>query len=885
LVDYFYYSALTVAALYEKGSAAEKKDWSDLLTAHRKKLHEWAVNYRPTFTGKHALVSAEIARVDNRDLDAMRLYEEAIRAAYENGFVENGGVANELAGQFYLKRGIEKVAYSYLRDARYCYLRWGAHGKVRQLEELYPRLWTEGPAARPTSTIEARIEQLDLATVTKVSQAISSEIVLEKLIDTFVRTAVEHAGAERGLLILARNDELRIEAEATTTGGAIVVHLGAAPLAAGKAPESIFHYVVRTRKSVILDDASVQNPFSSDDYIRLQHVRSVLCLPLLKQARLTGVLYLENNLASGVFTPKRLAMLELLASQAAISVDHAQLYAELARENSERKRVEQELGYQAELLKTVTDNAKSALYLLDHEGRVTFVNPSLERMTGYRAEELIGQSIHDMIHHTRPDGSPYPAEQCSLSAGARQGRVLEGEDFFVRKDGAFFPVHYVVGPIFREGVRIGTFNEVQDLTKSKAAEAELKKQAQLLALAHDAIIELDSNYRIKFWNLGAVKTYGWTAEEAIGKVVHELLQTRFPVSKQAIHTALHEYGQWEGELTHLTREGKPIVVTSRLSLQRGEKTKDETVLEINRDITERRRAEEAWQKAQAELARVARVAMLGELTTSMAHEVNQPLGAIANNAGACVRWLGAGNLEEARRSVSLVIQDAHRAGEVIGRVRAWVRKAPPHRDWLDLNQTIREVIAMVQGGLGRNRVLLRIGLTNDLPPIMGDRVQLQQVILNLANNAIEATGEVSEGPREVSISSKKLIGMSGPATAGEQSSLGDADRLNPEDQMPNADLSQVVPRSGTKSERETPNTERQTPNEYVLVSVADTGPGLDPDALDRVFEAFYSTKPQGLGMGLAISRTLVEAHGGKLWAMPNQPKGALFQFTLPLNSE
>src|SRR6202045_1662467 len=223
LLDYSYYTALTVAALYESASGDQQAEWRDLLAAHLEQLREWADNYPPTFGDKHALVSAEIARLEGRDADAMRLYEEAIRAARENGFVQNEGVANELAAQFYLKHGIEKVAHSYLRDARYCFLRWGALGKVKQLDERYPAI-EEQAALRPTTTIGKSVEQLDLETVMKASQTVAGEIVLEKLIETLLVIAVEHAGAERGLLILSHGEEHRIEAEARTGRDKVEVH-------------------------------------------------------------------------------------------------------------------------------------------------------------------------------------------------------------------------------------------------------------------------------------------------------------------------------------------------------------------------------------------------------------------------------------------------------------------------------------------------------------------------------------------------------------------------------------------------------------------------------------------------------------------------------------
>ena len=204
LLDYFCYTALTAAALYEIGSADEQAGWRALLAAHQEQLREWAEIYPPTFADKHALVSAEIARLEGRDTDAMRLYEEAIQSAREHGFVQYEGVAHEVAARFYAARGFERFAHVCVRDARYCYLRWGAHGKVKQLDERYPDLRDERAPSSGAATIGTPVAQLDVETVVKASQVVSGEIVLEKLIKTLIVIAVEHAGAERGLLIFPR---------------------------------------------------------------------------------------------------------------------------------------------------------------------------------------------------------------------------------------------------------------------------------------------------------------------------------------------------------------------------------------------------------------------------------------------------------------------------------------------------------------------------------------------------------------------------------------------------------------------------------------------------------------------------------------------------------
>jgi PAS domain S-box-containing protein len=331
LLNYFYFTALTVSALYAHASADEQREWRDLLTAHQEQLCEWADNNPPTFADKHALVSAEIARLEGRDSDAMRLYEEAIRSAREHDFVKNEAIAHEVAAAFYWARGFETIAHAYLRKARNGYERWGALGKVKQLDERYPQLHEEGVPGSTTPTIGTAALQLDVETVVKASQALSSEIVLSNLIEKLMRIAVEHAGAERGLLILLKGDEPQIEAEVTTGHGKARVSVRQVAITPLDLPNSALHYVIRTQERVVMDDASIRNLYSEDRYVREKHLRSVLCLPVVKLSKLIGALYMENNLTPGAFTSERVAVLELLASQAAISLENATLYSDLQR--------------------------------------------------------------------------------------------------------------------------------------------------------------------------------------------------------------------------------------------------------------------------------------------------------------------------------------------------------------------------------------------------------------------------------------------------------------------------------------------------------------------------------------------------------------------------
>jgi PAS domain S-box-containing protein len=691
LPEYHFYAALGRAARCDTATAEERPQHLEALASHLKQIAVWADNCPATFANRAALVGAELARLEERELDAERLYEEAIHSAREHGFVQNEGLTHELAARFYAARGFETIAHAYLRNARHCYLRWGALGKVRQLDQRYPRLHLE--SSSPTATFGAPVEQLDVWTVVKASQAVSGEIVLGNLIKTLLRIAVEHAGAERGLLILFPGDEPRISAEATTGRGEVEVTLRQTAASPAELPESVLHTVIRTRESVILDDALAQNPFSADEYICQKHARSVLCLPMVKQSKLIGVLYLENNLAPHVFTPARISVLELLASQAAISLENARLY--------------NDLGEREARIRRLVDSNIIGVLIWDSQGRIIEANKAFLDIVGYAREDLVS----GRLRWTELTPAEWrDADDRAIAELKATGTVQPREKEYFRKDGSRVPV--LLGST--------TFGDRQD-------------------------------------------------------------------------------------------EGVAFVL----------------------DLTERKHAEEALRKAQAELAHVTRVMTLGELTASIAHEVNQPLAAVVNAAVACLRWLdrGSPDLDEARRAAEWIIKEGNRASEVIRRVRALANKTDIEKVPLDVNDVVREIIALVQHELFSHRVSLRMELAPTLPMILADRVQLQQVIINVVMNGIEAMQSVTDRPRELVIRS------------------------------------------------------RQDGTQQVLVSVTDCGVGISAENADRLFNAFFTTKSSGMGMGLSICRSIIEAHGGRLWATANVPHGATFQFTLPVNAD
>ena len=560
--EYHFFAALTLAAGQSIDEATLRA-----LAEHHDELQIWARQCAETFASRQVLLEAEIARLQGHLVDAEHLYEQAIQLARDSGFVHVEALANELASRFYGSRGLARIARVYLRDARYGYLRWGADGKVRQLDSRHRYLRSVEPEPGSTATIATSVEHLDLATVLKVSRAVSGEVDLQKLITQVLRTAIEQAGAERGVLVRARGSEPHIVAQASV--GQAEVVLCNEPVSSTLLAESVLYQVLRTGESLCLEDAMGDAAFMADDYIRRCTARSLLCLPLSNQARLVGALYLENNLSAGVFDPARIAVLRLVATQAAISLENARLYHEVAE-----------------------------------------------------------------------------------------------------------------------------------------------------------------------------------------------------------------------------RETK------------------------NRQI-------------QAELAHANRVATMGQLAASIAHEVNQPIAATVTNANAAIRWLSAKPpaLDEVGLGLGRIIKDANRAAQVLGRIRELIRKAPPQKQAVGVNAVVLEMVDFTRGEAARARAQVHTVLAEGLPQVLADRVELQQVLLNLILNALEAMLEV-EGARKLQIS-----------TALDQ--------------------------------------------EGVRVTVADSGPGFVSENVEQAFEPFYTTKATGLGMGLSICRSIIDSHGGCFWASARHGPGAQVQFTLP----
>jgi PAS domain S-box-containing protein len=696
VAEHAFYSALARAALHDSAGPDERREHFESLTAHHKQLEVWADHCPANFATRAALVGAEIARIEGRDLDAMHLYEESIRSARDNGFTHNEALAHELIGHFCLGRGLDASADGHLRNARKCYARWRADGKVRQLERRHP--WLAEVELPSQGSTGLTVQNLDVTSVVSALQAVSREIVLPKLIETVMTIALENAGADRGLLILRQEELDWIEAAAYTRRGKVEVVLQRAPVSADSCADTLVRYVIRTQQSVIADDVSKRDVFLDDDYLKNHQVRSILGLPLVLQGKFVGVLYLENSLTAHAFTSKRIAVLELLAAQAAISLENTRLYSALQdREARVRRLVESNI---------------IGVVIWDAGGRIIDANDAFLDIVQYSRSDSAGIKWTEL---TPPEWRA--TDERVMAQLVAAGAVQPFEKEYVRKDGSRVPV--LVGAAMFEGSKDRGVAFVVDLSERKQAELKLRE------------------------------------------------------------------------------------------------------------------SEERYREAQMQLAHANRVTTMGQLTASIAHEVNQPIGAAVTNATAALRWLRAEppDLNEVRLALERVVADGRRADEVVRRIRNLIKRTPDRHVRLDLNEVLLEVVALTRPEMQKNSVRLDTQLATDLPAVDGDRIQLQQVILNLIINAAEAMTGVTGRSRELVISTAKQGG------------------------------------------------------EAVLVAARDSGPAFDPENAKRFFEPFYTTKTSGIGMGLTICRSIVEAHGGKLGVTANASYGATFYFTLPACAE
>ncbi|PLR42313.1 trifunctional serine/threonine-protein kinase/ATP-binding protein/sensor histidine kinase [Chimaeribacter arupi] len=708
LLDYHLFSILSLTQqLTPESITPAHRRW---LQPHYRKLALWAQLNPGTFADKEALVYAEMARLDAHYSLAMKLYEKAIRLSREAAFDHINGLAHELAGRFVQARSYPTAADAHFRGAMAAWGRCGAQARVRQLERQYPHLVVPRHTSPYDTIAFAQNEEIrDLQSVINASRALSEEINLGRLIQILMTMLLERAGAQRGLLIRVAGNHLpEIEACADTTSGGVQVQIVKAVPGATDLPLSVLSAVIRTGQEIRTGKPGEFSPFSQDPYL-VTSGAAVMCVPMFKQARLVGVLYLENRLMPEVFTAEHSKIIGILAAQAAVSLETARLYAELLEENIQRRRVEKELRASQTSLMLGEQISHTGTWRWDVQQDLMVISDEYGRILGLPPSQ---KSISMADFLTRVHVDDHPRISTLVTESVRDHVTMRAEFRIIREDGA---TRYLLG---------------------------------------------------------------------IGN----------PVQAGA------EVNEYFGTIT---------------------------------DITAHRQAEDAARVAQADLARVARATTVGQLTASIAHEINQPLMSIVSNAGASLRWLGRdpAQLGNARAGLEEIITEGQRAGEIIRSLQALTRNQPPSFARVDLHQIAHHIMMLSRSELERQRVAVEYQLQAEQPGIWSDSVQIQQVLLNLVANAIDAMADITDRPRLLTLSS------SNPAPG------------------------------------------------YLRFCIADTGIGLDPAVMARVFDSFYTTKKQGMGMGLTISHAIIERHRGKLSAEARRPYGSCFTFVLPTEGE
>jgi PAS domain S-box-containing protein len=583
-----FYSSLIFAALYGDARGQARRDYLNSIRSNQATMKIWVDHCAENFKHQYLLVQAEHARINGKVLDAEYLYEQAIQSARENGFVQDQGIGNELASRFYMQRGLDTIAQAYLREAHSCYLRWGANVKARQLDQRHPGS-VHDQAATAAGDLDIQAGHLDAIAIVKASQAISGEIVFSKLLQTLMHTVIENAGAQKGCLILAHGDDLEIEASASIDGPAVkIVRPGPSRLGAAL-PVTVLTYVKRTGETVLLDDATRRTMFSSDPYIQKNRPLSVLCLPLLRQSEMIGLLYLENSLVKDAFTKERTAVLELLASQAAISLENAALY-------QERSRAEQALRESEEKYRAIFEDSGTPMLFIEEDKTISICNKAFEKLSGYSRSELEGRKKWTEI--VAQDTELAQMEEYHRLRRIDPLAAPQSYEFsFIDREGRLKDVVITVAMMPGTNQSLAAFLDIternkalEDLHRSESKfRAIFDRSFQFMGLLTPDGIVLEANRT-------ALEFAGMDESSVIGKPFWDTLWWRHSPEQQAkLQAAVRTAARGElvrFEASHAAVDGSPHAIDFSLKPVTDEAGNVVLLIPEGRDITERKRAEE-----------------------------------------------------------------------------------------------------------------------------------------------------------------------------------------------------------------------------------------------------------------------------------------------------
>ena len=844
-VDFCVFQAIVIADRFLGLDAARRVEFGAVLEANRLTLERMSVVNSSSFGHKHALVAAVCARVAGRHMEALTMFEQAVESASNDGFPHDAALASELAGRFCLALGLSVAGRAHLDSARAGYLRWGAHAKVALMDAQSPSMEDAATQDMPP-TIEASIEDLDKSVIVKVSQALSSEIVTDRLVEKLLAIAVEHAAADRGVLVLQAGGDWQLAAVASCSDGAMSIHRLERPVRAKDVPLSILAHVFSAHRSVALDDARVENAFSGDDYLRTTPPRSLLCLPFLNQGNLLGVLYLENGLASHVFTRARHGVLNILLSQAAISLQNAKLFEDLERENAERRESEAALRRSEERYALAVEAATDGHADWIADGDIFYASPRLREQWGLPGE--ISTTTRQQIQDAFPFHPDDRARVVELLNKHREGtsKRLEFDCRVVRREEIRW-MHCTVLYLRDERGKLQRMSiATSDVTERMRAEEELRRSEERYALALAGTDE-----GVFDWDLLSDRMYVAprtlemlripSGNQWLSRAEWESFVEFCPGEFERIDAALRAH--FDGKTSRYDEQVRLLVggTEIRTFRHRGTVLRDASGVPYRMvgsvgDITHLKQQEEEVLGLKTRLLQAERFEAMGTLAGGIAHDFNNILGAILGFGERALRIAPEGSQQH--HDLKNVVVAGERGRMLIGRVLSFSRGSAGERVPVHAERVVREVVDLLRAQLPSS-IGLRTHLRSKRAAILGDAVQLHQLVMNLATNAVHAMadgGTMTVALRVVRISEAR------------QARVGEL-----------------------------------VPGEWIVLKVGDEGCGVAPALMERIFDPFFTTRSEGVGTGLGLSlvQRIVTQWRGAVDVLSVPGQGSTFTVYLP----
>lgn len=821
---WFFYDSLTRLALCPNASDSDKEAFLERVAANQAYLELRAHHAPMNYLNKWHLVEAEKKRVFGDDLNAIEHYDRAILLARENGFIQEEALTNELAAKFWLARGKEGFARLHMEQARQCYESWGATSKIRDLDKKYPNLLVTSTARKDLLLTSS---SLDIDTIIKTARTISGEMEMERLLEKVIRSVMENAGAGRGFLLMKKGEKWNIVVHREMDGEEKETRQPMELDRSNEIAAGVVHFVSRSKQTVVLDDAANRGNFVDEPVIKTRKSKSLLCEPLMSRGRLLGIIYLENILVTGAFTPERVRLLKILLSQAATSLENANIYEALK---------ESEFRY-----RQIIETANEGIWMIGPDAITTSVNLRMAQMLGYEPEEMIGKLATDfMDREDRPD---HLAKIENRKHGISEHYLRK----FVRKDGHIVWTIVSAAPIFdAEKRHYGSFAMFTDITEQKKTEDSLRKSEALLSAVQRISKVGGWEYDIvtgkSFWSDEVYRIHEIPNNPGIDHIA-ESQKCYAPEDRaiimEAFQKACEKGEEYDWELPFTTFKGNHLWIrtTAHPVYENGKLVR---LIGNLMDITERKRAEEEIRRLNQDLEervlkRTAQLEAANRELESFAYSISHDLRAPLRHIDGYVNLLASRYRErlddKGIHYINTVSSSVHRMGTLIDDLLQFSRtgRVEMHQDSVNMNQALVDVLAQIKESHMDRKIEWAIG---DLPEVRGDYALLRQVWFNLVENAVKYT------------------------------------------------RTRDVARIEIGARRE---------GDDILFHITDNGVGFDMKYAGKLFGVFQRLHPleefEGTGIGLAIVHRIIARHDGRAWAKSRPGEGATFYFTLPAGRE